>query len=77
MVFFTLLGPKNRLIYVDGVYDQNAGKTPLQLTLPPGVHLFETVNGKRQVDYRWETEDLPSGSLREITLVAVKPPEPV
>lgn len=77
MVFITVRSPKNRLLYVDGVYDENAGKSPMQLALPAGVHLFETLNGKRQVDYRCETEDLPNGTKKTIDLVAVKPPEPV
>ncbi|RJF89336.1 hypothetical protein D3874_22115 [Oleomonas cavernae] len=74
MPIVTILSPGNRLLYIDGVYSEKAGRIPVALILPDGPHVLETVNSKRQVDYRLAilgNQDI------DVRLTRVIPPEPL
>ena len=80
MAFVTIRvsAPTNRRIYVDGGYGQSAGNSSTDsFTVPSGGHIFETLNGSDQVDYRKKFRVRPTDTELTIALDPVSPPEPI
>lgn len=46
-----ITGPLGRLIYINGNHDEAAGKSPGPFAVEFGRNLFETINGKDEIDY--------------------------
>lgn len=69
-------GPPDRDVYVNGNYEEPAGKTGDTFPVEYGNNTFETLDAQDRVDNRAETvidEDHPH---QEVTLSPVSPPEP-
>lgn len=47
----TVSKPLGRLIYINGNYDEAAGKSPAAFTVEYGPNRFETLTGAGKVDY--------------------------
>ena len=62
MIFVTVIEPRNREIYVNGVYDDPLGPSPTVIVLNAGSHIFETLTsgpGPRLVEF-------PPGSVDNV-----------
>jgi hypothetical protein len=71
--------PANRLIYIDGGYEDPAGNSSGgSFAVPTGGHVFETLNGNRCVDNRKRIRVQPTDDdPLSIDLDGVDPPEPI
>lgn len=79
MIFVTIIEPRGREIYVNGVYDDPRGPTPTLITLNPGSHIFQTLTsgrGRRLVDFEGDVDNVPDWESRTIDLFPVDPPKP-
>jgi hypothetical protein len=79
MIFVTIIEPRNRKIYVNGVYDDPLGPTPTLVTLNAGSHIFETLtsgSGTQLVDYTGNVYNVPELGSETIDLQPVVPPKP-
>ena len=77
MIFVTVIEPRNRKIYVNGVYDDPLGPTPTLVTLNAGSHIFETLtSGSRLVDFTGNVYNVPELGSETIDLQPVVPPKP-
>ena len=78
MIFITIIEPRNREIYVNGVYDDPLGPTPTLITLNAGSHIFETLTPGpgRLVDYTGSVDNVPELGSETINLSPVVPPKP-
>jgi hypothetical protein len=79
MIFVTVIEPRNREIYANGVYDDPLGPTPTLITLNAGSHIFETLTsgpGPRLVDYTGNVDNVPELGSATIDLQPVVPPKP-
>ena len=78
MIFITIIEPRNREIYVNGVYDDPLGPTPTLITLNAGSHIFETLTlgPGRLVDYTGSVDNVPELGSETIDLQPVVPPKP-
>ncbi|HVO02566.1 MAG TPA: PEGA domain-containing protein [Candidatus Cybelea sp.] len=76
MIYITVNQPAGRELYVNGVYDESAGTTPVTVVLPAGTHKFETLTPGHAVDFRQRVTNVPNGTKETIALTAVSPPEP-
>lgn len=80
MTFVTVRvsAPRNRLIYINGDYAQQAGNSSTDsFTVPSGGQIFETLNGQGRVDNRKRIRVRRSDSELTIVLDPVAPPEAV
>jgi hypothetical protein len=81
MIFVTVVGPRNREVYINGVYDQPLGPTPTLITLNAGSHIFETLKtsrtGSRLIDYTGAVHNVPELGTITIDLSPVVPPRRV
>lgn len=69
--------PANRIIYINGNYQQPAGNTSTDsFVVPPGRTLFETLNGDRSVDFRKKFRVGRDDDEVTVALDPVDPPEP-
>jgi hypothetical protein len=78
MIFVTVIEPRNREIYVNGV-DDPLGPTPTLVTLNAGSHIFETLTsgpGPQLVDYTGNVYNVPELGSETIDLQPVVPPKP-
>jgi hypothetical protein len=70
--------PLNRLIYINGGYDEPAGNSSSDsFTVPAGGQIFETLNADRRVDNRKKFRVSPNDSDLTIELDPIDPPERV
>jgi hypothetical protein len=71
--------PANRLIYIDGGYEEPAGNSSADsFTVPTGGHVLETLNGDRRVDNRKQIRVRPTDDdPLSFDLDDVDPPEPI
>jgi hypothetical protein len=78
MIFITIIEPRNREIFVNGVYDDPLGPTPTLITLNAGSHIFETLTSGpgRLVDYTGSVDNVPELGSETIDLQPVVPPKP-
>jgi len=78
MIFITIIEPRNREIYVNGVYDDPLGPTPTLITLNAGSHIFETLTPGpgRLVDNTGSVDNVPELGSETIDLQPVVPPKP-
>jgi len=79
MIFVTVIEPRNRQIYVNGVYDDPLGPAPTLITLNAGSHIFETLTsgpGPRLVDFTGTVNNVPELGSATINLSPVVPPKP-
>jgi hypothetical protein len=80
MIFVTVIEPRNREVYVNGVYDDPLGPTPALITLNAGSHIFETLTtsatGSRLVDFAGAVDNVPDLGSVTIDLSPVVPPVP-
>ena len=79
MIFVTVIEPRNREIYVNGVYDDPLGPTPTVVVLNAGSHVFETLTsgpGARLVDFSGSVNNVPELGSETVNLLAVDPPTP-
>lgn len=79
MIFITIIEPRNREIYVNGVYDNPRGPSPTLITLRPGSHILQTLTpgpGRRLVDFEGSVDNVPDGESQTIDLLPVDPPKP-
>lgn len=79
MIFVTVIEPRGREIYVNGVYSQPLGPTPTVVVLEPGAHVVQTLTsgpGKRLVDFEGDVPDTPDLGGATIDLMPVDPPKP-
>jgi hypothetical protein len=79
MIFITVIEPRNREIYINGVYDDPLGPTPTLITLNAGSHTFETLTsgpGPGLVDYTGSVDNVPELGSATIDLQPVVPPKP-
>jgi hypothetical protein len=77
MIFVTVIEPRNRKIYVNGVYDDPLGPTPTLVTLNAGSHIFETLtSGSKFVDFTGNVYNVPELGSETIDLQPVVPPKP-
>jgi hypothetical protein len=76
MIFVTVIEPRNREIYVNGVYDDPLGPTPTLITLNAGSHIIETLTSGQLVDFAGAVYDVPELGSETIDLTPVVPPKP-
>jgi hypothetical protein len=79
MIFVTIIEPRNREIYINGVYNNPLGPTPTLITLNAGSHIFETLTsgpGPRLVDFAGAVDNVPELGSETIDLSPVVPPKP-
>ncbi len=77
MIFITIIEPRNREIYVNGVYDEPRGPSPTVITLNPGSHIFQTLTpGSELVDYEGSVDGVADWESETISLLPVVPPKP-
>jgi len=80
MIFVTVVEPRNREVYVNGVYDNPLGPTPALITLNAGSHIFETLTtsttGPRLIDFAGAVHNVPDLGSVTIDLSPVVPPVP-
>jgi hypothetical protein len=78
MIFVTVIEPRNRQIYVNGVYDDPLGPTPTLVTLNAGSHIIETLTPGPGplVDYTGAVFNVPELGSETINLSPVVPPKP-
>jgi hypothetical protein len=77
MIFITIIEPRNREIYVNGVYDEPRGPSPTLITLNAGSHIFQTLApGSGLVDFEGSVDDVTDFGSETIDLSPVKPPKP-
>ena len=77
MIFVTVIEPRNREIYVNGVYDDPLGPTPTLVTLNAGSHIFETLtSGSKLVDFTGNVYNVPELGSETIDLQPIVPPKP-
>src|SRR5260370_38984282 len=79
MIFVTVIEPRNREIYVNGVYDDPLGPTPTLVTLNAGSHIFETLtseSGPKLVDFTGSVINVPGLGSETIHLQPPAPPQP-
>ena len=78
MIFITVVEPRGREIYVNGVYSQSLGTTPRVVVLEPGSHIIQTLTPRpdRLVDFEGEVFDVPELGSEQIDLAPVVPPRP-
>ena len=79
MIFITVIEPRNREIYVNGVYNNPLGPTPTVVVLNAGSHIFETLTGgtgPRLVDFAGAVDNVPDLGSETINLSPVVPPKP-
>jgi hypothetical protein len=69
--------PANRIIYINGDYENPAGNSNDSITVPSGGCIAETLNGDRRVDWRKKFRVGPRDSEITIALDPVDPPEKV
>lgn len=69
-------GPSDRDVYVNGNYEQAAGRTGDTFPVEYGKNTFETLDAQWRVDNRAETVVDGDNPNREVTLSQVSPPEP-
>ena len=77
MIFVTVIEPRNRKIYVNGVYDDPLGPTPTLVTLNAGSHIFETLTSGSTARrlYRQRLQRAGTGQ-RDDRFTPVVPPKP-
>jgi hypothetical protein len=75
MIFVTVIEPRGREIYVNGVYSQPVGTTPTLVVLEAGSHIIQTLTG-RLVDFEGEVFNVPDFGSEQIDLAPVVPPRP-
>ena len=74
----TVSAPKNRLIYLNGNYDDPAGNSSKDtFAVPNGGNIAETMNSSRQVDFRHQFRVGPTDTSVTIALDAVVPPQQI
>ena len=78
MIFITVIEPRGREIYVNGVYSRPLGPAPTVVVLEPGSHIFQTLTPRpdRLVDFEGEVVDVPELGSEQIDLTPVDPPHP-
>jgi len=79
MIFVTVIEPRMRDLYVNGVYSQPLGPTPTVVVLEAGSHIFQTLTsgpGRRLVDFEGEVVDVQDFDSATIDLSPVDPPRP-
>jgi hypothetical protein len=76
MIFVTVLNPRGREFYVNGVYDNPRGPTPQLVTLNTGAHVIEmlTPDGRR-VEFEGFVNDVDDMGSVTIDLSPVVPPK--
>jgi len=77
MIFVTVIEPRQRQIFVNGVYSRPLGPAPTVITLEAGSHIFQTLTpgpGQRLVDFEGEVVDVPDFGNATIDLSPVIPP---
>jgi hypothetical protein len=76
MIFVTVINPRGREFYVNGVYDNPRGPTPSLVTLNAGAHVIETLtpDGKR-VDFEGFIDNVSDMGSVTIDLSPVVPPK--
>jgi hypothetical protein len=75
MIFVTVIEPRNREIYVNGIYDDPLGPTPTLITLNAGSHIIETLTSGRLVDFTGAVYNVPELGSETIDLTPVVPPK--
>jgi hypothetical protein len=80
MIFITVIEPRNREIYINGVYSRPLDRpTPTVVVLEAGSHIFQTLTpgpGERFIDFEGEVVDVPDFGSATIDLSSVVPPRP-
>ena len=70
--------PKNRLIYLNGDYENPAGNSSTNsFTVPSGGNVAETLNGEGKVDFRKRFRVRPRDTSVTIELEQIVPPESI
>lgn len=70
--------PRNRLIYVNGAYEESAGNSSTDtFELVAGGYRFETLTGDSRVDYRKKFRVAATDEEKTIDLDPVDPPEAI
>lgn len=74
----TVTNPGNRLIYLNGNYDDPAGNSSRdKFVVPAGGNIAETLNSSRAVDFRHRFRVGPADTSITIALDPVVPPEQI
>ena len=77
MIFVTVIEPRNREIYINGVYSEPLGPTPTLVVLEAGSHVVQTLMpGRRLVDFEGDVIDIEDFGSATIDLSPVDPPRP-
>jgi hypothetical protein len=71
-----LAGPVGRDVYVNGNYEDIAGKTNDDFAVDYGLNTFETLDDRFRVDFRARVEVNDENPHVEAALEPVVPPEP-
>ena len=75
MIFVTVINPRGREFYVNGVYDNPRGPTPSVVVLNAGAHVVETLTPDgRFVDFEGFVDNVPDMGGVTIDLQPVMPP---
>jgi len=72
----TVTGPVDRDVYVNGNYEDIAGKTNDDFAVEYGLNTFETLDDQWRIDFRARVEVNDASPLVDAELGAVDPPEP-
>jgi hypothetical protein len=74
----TVSKPKNRVVYLNGDYDNPAGNSSKDtFPVPSGGNIAETLNSNREVDFRNRFRVGPTDTSVTIALDSVDPPEQI
>ena len=71
-----LAGPADRDVYINGNYEDIAGRTNEDFAVEYGLNTFETLDGAFRINFRAETEVNDETPHVDTRLEAVEPPEP-
>ena len=76
MIFITVINPRGREFYVNGVYDNPRGPTPSLVTLNDGAHVIETLTSDgKLVDFEGFVDNVSEMGSVTIDLTPVVPPK--
>lgn len=73
----TVTFPRNRIVYLNGNYNDPAGNSSTDtFTVPSGGNIAETLNANREVDFRKKFRVKATETAVSVALDPVNPPEP-
>lgn len=72
----TVNGPSRRDVYLNGNYEEAAGRTGATFVVEYGANTFETLDDARRIDFRARATLNEETPHADVVLAPVSPPEP-